>query len=511
MEDLSKEVDDRNLAVFLPAVSTFINMCFHNQRKDPNYYGARMPKGFENGMETLNFLDPSVGAFFYKYGLYSAGHATLDVDKTQVKDSLIQNRDRNNTVIVGDSGGYQIGRGVIKFDWKNFEGKKSDEVRQSILDWLEYTADWSMMLDVPAWAASDKNQERTGLKTFSDCLKKTMHNNDFFIKNRLGNTKFLNVLQGDNWADCVTWYDAVKDLPVEGWAFGGKNACDLNVTLKRLIIMRDEGKLDNKGWLHVLGNAQMDWSCYLTQIRRAINKHINPNLTLSFDCASPFIATANALIYTDAIHTPNRWAIRMEKSPDSKLLKNSNIPFPWESAIGRRITLGDICHYGPGEVNRVGKEGKTSWDSMTYAILMIHNVYAHIKAVQKANRLMDQEFGALQGKIDWRDWRKLKNSDRTDELSNWVPRNILYLQTFIDELFTSETPMDMLDNAYSMLHSMASVRGAAQDHHTTFSEFFANADEVVETDGTPEGTEEALSKLELEFEDESKTQVSASR
>ena len=40
-----------------------------------------------------------------------------------------------------------IATGVIKCDWKNF--KTDDDLRNSILNWLEHTADYSMVLDVP--------------------------------------------------------------------------------------------------------------------------------------------------------------------------------------------------------------------------------------------------------------------------------------------------------------------------------------------------------------------------
>ena len=59
--------------------------------------------------------------------------------------------------------------------------------------------------------------------------------------------------------------------------------CDMEIMLKRLIIMRDEKKLDRKDWMHVLGTSQMDWGCYLTQVQRQVRKHINPNFTISFD------------------------------------------------------------------------------------------------------------------------------------------------------------------------------------------------------------------------------------
>ena len=50
----------------------------------------------------------------------------------------------------------------------------------------------------------------------------------------------------------------------------------MEVMLKRLIIMRDEKKLDGKDWMHVLGTPQMDWACYSTQVQRQVRKH-NPS------------------------------------------------------------------------------------------------------------------------------------------------------------------------------------------------------------------------------------------
>ena len=89
---------------------------------------------------------------------------------------------------------------------------KANKVRRDILNWLELTADWSMTLDVPTWAADELNSPKTGLKSFRDTLNGTIYNNKFFQKNRLGQTKFLNVLQGDDWETAQTWYDAIKDF-----------------------------------------------------------------------------------------------------------------------------------------------------------------------------------------------------------------------------------------------------------------------------------------------------------
>jgi len=486
----------KDYAVFLPAISSFYSTYIAKQRLEEFVPKDRIPAGFDRGIEGMNFLNPEEGYFTYKYALYSAGHAQLDLQKSLVQESMIQQRDRNATMILGDSGGYQIGKGVIKFDWQDFEGPKANAVRQQILEWLEVTADWSMMLDVPTWACDHIHSPKTGLKTVEDCLEKTRFNNEYFLKNRLGQTKFLNVLQGWDWESAEDWYNGVKeysdpavwgDKAAEGWAFGGANMCKMHITLKRLMTMREDGLLTNKNWIHFLGTAQLDWSCYLTSIQRQIRKHINEEITISFDCASPFIATAHGLVYTNAQHTTKRWSVIMDKAPDNKGLAGSDIPFPFESELGRRMTMGDICHYAPGMLNKIGKEGKTSWDSFSYALMMGHNVYCHIVAVQRAQQLMDIEVAKTQEKIKWQEWRKLNQKDAgSDEYSEWVPRNVLYFNNFVEDLFNTKTKQeafDMIDKASAFLKSLEGARLRGGNDENAFNKLFAvgevtRADEI---------------------------------
>lgn len=459
----------RDYSVYLPAISSFYSTYVAKQRLEEFVPLDRIPAGFDRGIEGMNFLNDEQGYFTYKYALYSAGHAQLDLEKAIVQDSMIHDRDRNKTIIVGDSGGYQIGKGVIKFDWKNFDGPAANKLRDDILAWLEFTADWSMMLDVPTWACLPENRERTGLTSLKDCLDKTRFNNEYWLTRRLGQTKFLNVLQGSDWDTAEDWYQGVKefsdpavwgDKAAEGWAFGGVNMCKMDIALKRLITLREDGLLQDKNWIHFLGTAQLDWACYLTSIQRQIRKHINEEVTISFDCASPFVATAHGLCYTDPVHTPKKWSTVMDKAPDNKALAESTIPFPFESEIGRRLTLGDICWYAPGDLNKIGKEGKTSWDSFAYALLMGHNVSQHICAVQKANHLADIEHAKFNK--TWRQWEKLnsKNANK-DEPSPFVPRNILYFETFAKELFETKTKDEafaLIDEAKVFLQTLDGAR-----------------------------------------------------
>jgi hypothetical protein len=311
------------------------------------------------------------------------------------------------------------------------------------------------------------------------------------------------VLQGSDWETAETWYQAVKHLPTEGWAMGGKNMCDMEVALKRLIILRDDKLLDDRNWMHFLGTAQLDWSCYLTAIQRQIRKHVNENFTISFDCASPFIATAHGLVYTNAQHTNKRWSVIMDKAPDNKALSQAfNIPFPFESEIGRRLSIGDICWYKPGMLNKIGKEGKTSWDSFGYALMMAHNTYCHIVAVQRANHLTDIETAKISP--NWRQWKNLKDMDKSDEYSEWVPRNILYFNNFVEELFKSETPMQMIEDAKPMLNKMMGMRLRGGNANNLFNRHF-DSDEVVldksvsQVSAMPVLNEDILDELEQEF------------
>ena len=501
----------KDYAVYLPAISSFYSTYVAKQRLEEFVSKDRIPAGFDRGIEGMNFLNPEEGYFTYKYGLYSAGHAQLDLQKSLTQESMIQQRDRNNTMILGDSGGYQIGKGVLKFDWLDFEGASANKTRQSILEWLEVTADWSMMLDVPTWACDHIHSPKTGLKTFEDCLDKTRFNNDYFLQNRLGQTKWLNVLQGGDWDTAEKWYQGVKEFSdptgpyagkeAEGWAMGGANMCKMDITLKRLMTLREDNLLKGKNWMHFLGTAQLDWSCYLTLIQRQIRKHINEEITISFDCASPFIATAHGLVYTSAVHTPKRWSVIMDKAPDNKALAGSDIPFPFESEIGSRLTMGDIAYYNIGkrktdaelgnvkfdhlnpdhyhEVPRLNKLGKipnkTSWDSFAYALMMGHNVECHIVAVQRAQQLMDIEIAKTKNKLRWQHWKKVKSSDMSDEYSDWVPRNILYFNSFIEDLFnttTKDEAFSMIDQATPFLKSIEGSRLQGGPAANTFGSLF---------------------------------------
>ena len=410
--DLTAEQKD--YATFLPALSGFYATYVGKQRYDEYVDKNRIPAGFANGVESLNYLNKNEGQFQYQWTLYSAGHAELDVNKHSPKEDMIRNRDRANTWVLGDSGGFQIGKGVWEGDWKDINCPKAQKKRDGVLRWMDAYMDYGMVLDIPAWVArSPEGVKATGISTYQEAVDATRINNDYWMKHRTGACKFLNVLQGENFADADDWYEQMKDYcdPVKypndhfnGWAMGGQNMCDVELVLRRLVTLKFDGLLE-KGIhdvMHFLGTSKLEWATLLTDIQRAVRKYYNENFMITFDCASPFLATANGQIYCE-LETQDRtkWVYRMVPSIDDKALSTDTTQFGkafvregkhpsfMDSPITADLQAKDICIYGPGDLNKIGKEGKTSWDSFSYAIMMGHNVWMHINAVQEANRQYD--------------------------------------------------------------------------------------------------------------------------
>ena len=402
----------KDYAIFLPAISSFYAGYIGKERypDQVSTIGDRLPKGLGN-MESMNWLNSKESLFPYKYSLYSAGHADMDLSKHVPKEDMVRNREAD-TIMLADSGGFQIAKGVWPGKWADPKDKNAEKKREQVIAWQMGIATHGMTMDIPTWTYLDKKaSELCGIHSYDDAVNATHFNNEFWMANRGGDLKILNVLQGSNHAEADHWYDKMKgfcsdkaDRPFDGWGMGGQNMCDVHLVLKRLVTLIHEGLLE-KGqhdWMHFLGTSKLEWACLLTDIQRSVRRHANENFTISFDCASPFLATANGQVYNSIrIEDRGKWSYQMEPTVDNKKYSGDSTPFRdavladgvhklfEDSPITERLTIGDVCHYAPGMLNKIGKEGKTSWDSFSYALLMGHNVWMHIESVQRANREYD--------------------------------------------------------------------------------------------------------------------------
>jgi len=406
-------------ALFLPAVSSFYISGLGKQRKGEQYFdAARIPAQFNGDVEKLNFLNSKEGLYYYKWGLYSAGHANLDTTVNDPSESIIREREAG-TFMLGDSGGFQILKGQWPADWKDPNCPRAMLKRKVVLNWMDTYMDYGMCLDIPSqslttFGMKDKNGVSLhGISTIEEAITATHINNEYFIQNRSGKCKFLNVLQGRNHGQSEDWYAEMKkycdpnqypDNHFNGWAFGGQNKIDVHLMLTRMVdIIHDgllqEGKHD---LIHCLGTSILEYAVLFSDIQRAIRKYHNPKLQITFDCASPFYSAAKGLAYFNTnIQHNKKWSYSMEKTAEKKSYANDTRKFRdavlaegihkmfTDSPVTDKLVLKDLCYRGQGFIGQHGKETKTSWDTLSYTLLQSHNVYTHMSAVQEANRQYD--------------------------------------------------------------------------------------------------------------------------
>ena len=216
-DDLTAKQND--YAIFLPAISGFYATYIGKQRNGGTYVDpARMPLGISD-MEMMNWLNAQKALFPYKWSLYSGGHANLDLTKPDMSEDMVRNRDPN-TLMLGDSGGFQIAKGLWEGEWRdpnsapvqqklkelalrkhetriNKRGKSvvidlvkeykaklaaAQTKREAVLKWLDGVADYGMTLDIPTWVIHDKNaSDKCGITTLEEAVAATKYNNDYYM------------------------------------------------------------------------------------------------------------------------------------------------------------------------------------------------------------------------------------------------------------------------------------------------------------------------------------------
>jgi hypothetical protein len=429
----------------------------------------------------LDFLDPkNANLFHHQFALYSAGHAYLDPAKSNEKEPMVQGRDRSKTVMVGDSGGFQAATGVLDFDWKNPLGDKANEQRLALMNWLEHTADYSMILDWPAWAITagkallpeqlfhfDPSTGEPSQDVFTNCLNGTVWNNEFFMKHRTpGKTKFLNVLQGRSIEETNIWFDAVTpfsdtkkygDRAFEGWALGGSTGGDPAVTMRLLIKLRDKGLLDGDDrWIHVLGRSRLTTAAYLTSVNRALTEFVNPNIQVSYDAASAFLYAVNGNYVVDWQVNKKNLSLLSNEFPMHEKYIGSKEPFiynmtdpkrdhssskdqyiacadglfqnlmdngtlerssHYQSPISKQLCMGDFILQAEPDAKK-----KYRMDTASYFYIMAHNVQMQIAAINDVSEKM-----------------------ASPEAANHLPSIFIEFDEFVRELFVTEKPFELID------------------------------------------------------------------
>jgi len=408
-------------AVYLPAMQYHYASAVDNNKL---IKGRDFPKDLK--LTDLDFLNPKSKLWHYGYALYSAGQFT----DARPKACAVTNRNKNNTTILGDSGGFQIGKGTLRGTEHLKRAKTSEEVcelwRQSgdirkwIVQWLEANSDYAMTIDMPLWAKFESNSKTPFHKcSVQELIDLSIGNLEYIKRNARGKTKWLNVLQGTTPKDSKQWWDAVKSYRMGGWALAGNVGWrgGLENVLYYVLTMRDDNAFDKgQDWMHVLGVSQPTWAVLLTAIQLAIRQHCdNDNFRISYDSASPFQAGGR---YQKVVRYPKftkdvaSWAMTMHEAPVNPIYADtgSQYHFPYTSPIGDLLTLNHLNIRG-GEFQR------GAYDTVSNHLLTNHNVWVYVRSFLEANELAFMQ---------------------SSEADKAVPQKLIDMCAFIDDILGEE-------------------------------------------------------------------------
>jgi len=441
--DLSPRWDE--FAVYLPAIQEWYSKNVHS---DSNRDKSRpFPDGIK--LTDLDYLNPKSKLWHYKYGLYSAGqfkkHVPIECS-VALRDRSVDKNGVSKTIILGDSGGYQIGIGT--FSGTEHLSKLKDplalceawrgcgDVRDRVVDWLCATSDYAMTIDMPLWVLVSKEST----SPFKICSREqltqlTVENLEHIKQNKHGKTKWLNVLQGTTQDDIQYWWSRVKKYKFDGWALAGNVGWrgGLDFVMYNILLMRDEGAFeDGQDWMHVLGVSQPTWAVMLTAIQYSLREKCNPKLRISYDSASPFQTVGRVrklMRYPKFTKDFRTWVMTAQPNPFSSTYADGgkSFHFPFSSPIGDRLLLEHLNV-------RSGEFQSRPNDSITDLLLMNHTLYVYVRAFLEANELVFM---------------------RPSEASQYVPQEMLDAIEIIHELILSDSWMNKYQKHKNFLNAVS--------------------------------------------------------
>lgn len=428
-------------SIFLPSIAPM------NVQKATNKNNA--PRVDHN---LLNFLDPQ-GLYHYPTYLYSAGHAELDIHKAMKKEQMVVCRDKQNTFVMVDSGGYQLATGARKIDFDHSDmTMDTNTTRDKILRYSEFVSDAAMILDAPAISLANprstiyQNYHHLGEHImFLRCLEFTINNAIYYIKyRRPGMTKLLNVIQGRdtnhmNTGENDIWYECMKhfndpngtiadvkdafnyyidgfDIPkmkklrndsvpfgdrrFEGWAFPGNLRYDMDMLMKRLKNLYDDGflthKADDNLIIHFLGTTKLSFALLYTSIQKYIKRFIKQDVLLTYDASTPLLVVTKGSLALDSYIKKNKLSHVHTDLPKYDYMKQYFGKIWGElDEFVPRLHVGEETYECPTALSGIvtvdelftNPNNKSGMSHHSYQCLMHMNTERHCEVIKKANQL----------------------------------------------------------------------------------------------------------------------------
>ena len=159
-------------------------------------------------------------------------------------------------------------------------------------------------------------------------------------------------------------------------------------------------------------------------------------LKISYDTSSPFLMAGKYQRgFTFPKYDKNGFSMSAAEMPVDRANVGSQRNFPFLSAIGKRLTIGDIC------VKNKRSRGNT-WDDLSWMLIANHNLDCLLRSIDQAQKLIDLE---------------------TIDAQKWCPLELLNAQKAIRTVLRSQTPFDEITNNARKLKCLVNGKASKFD------------------------------------------------
>lgn len=357
-------------------------------------YRDNVEHGSFTTLDEFNWYDGQKPRFSHPYALYSPGHAELDPEKARKVDKILFERDRENTFLLVDSGGFQVGTGVWPLD-------QIDKYLTKVLRWQEAISDLAVILEVPTWMQIDGNYV-----DFDKALELTNCNLRAYASQSTGKVRFLNTLHGKTFDEGRRWFDATRWFNDEGyavgWCFSSIFSLNLYEALKLLIYMIEQEHYPS--YLHFLGQGTAQSAIIANLMRRTVIRAYPKSvqdarqgnlLNVTTDASSEFQSIGRYMnIYERNIETKSAnksmspfqiKGTRFEGADRQRFPADRTYPDVDGPILGKYdngVLFGDILSPANSSV-----KSSNNLDAVSLTILIAHNLWVKLDTIDRMGKL----------------------------------------------------------------------------------------------------------------------------
>jgi queuine/archaeosine tRNA-ribosyltransferase len=338
---------------------------------------------FEDGTTMRFFAKEYPEKWRHPHFLVTAGHHYKKMD---FRDQLGLD---DGTFVFGDSGGFQIATGALKWD---------GTIREKIFHWLEANSDVAANLDIPPRVTFENR--------FQDAMDISFDNFKYFEKNQSGKTKFLNVIQGTFSEEYKEWYHKFKDFDFKGWCIGGpKKLVDFMYVIA-LMLQEREFEKKHIEYIHLLGISKISDFFILATLQELLNKLTDNRVQLMSDSSSPgqypvfgtYLHSGNykTQTFTELYFPKNaeyrrKTHIKQGKGGEITIDKTKHVPCSMGCPACNDFTYEYLGGKTDAGLDRYSQEGMPR--------MVVHNTHLYCEIVKDINKLTNNHVELLETAI----------------------------------------------------------------------------------------------------------------